>query len=134
MIIENILCAPGLGGFFNDDQRAIRESAVEDGDDYRGAPLTAGFSSIRMPAQTLGVGLVLEDGYVAWGDGMSVQYAGVGGRDPLFDPALAEDQVKRTIAPFLRGRDVCEFLALASAVDVLRAEDTRLLHAGIRYA
>jgi hypothetical protein len=57
---------------------------------YLGGPQTEGFDAIRMPARSLGIGLLLEDGHVAWGDMMSVQYAGAGGRERVFDTASAQ--------------------------------------------
>lgn len=84
MHIVDVILAPGHGGFFYDDQVAIRQGAVQDGFSYLGTPATPGFTHIRMPAASLSIGLVLSDGNIVWGDMMSVQYAGAGGRDPLF--------------------------------------------------
>lgn len=115
--IEDVLFAPGLGGFFNDDQAAIRAGARRDGEVYAGTPITQGFPAIRVPARVLCVGLVLSDGYVAWGDAMSVQYAGVGGRSPRFDPdALAPDlraalRERLRAAPPASFRDGCASIA-----------------------
>lgn len=132
MLIERIITAHALGGFFNDDQQAIRSGAVADGDSYRGTPVTPGFASVRMPARVLSIGVVLTDGYVAWGDAMSVQYAGVGGRDPVFDPVRAEEQVRQVVAPALCGRSAESFVVSAYLVGTLRVEGN-LLHAGLQY-
>ena len=37
---------------------------------------------MRAPAEAVSILLVLEDGHVAHGDCVSVQYSGVGGREP----------------------------------------------------
>ena len=89
MIID-ILTAPTQGAFFYDDARAINAGAKHDGLLYIGTPLTPGFARIRMPAVALGVGLLLEDGHVAWGDMMTVQYSAAAGREPVFDRARAQ--------------------------------------------
>lgn len=86
MRVERVLVAPGVGGFVNDDQAAIRAGARRDGFLYSGEPLTPGFRRIRQPAAALSVLLVLEDGVVVHGDATSVQYAGAGGREPVLDP------------------------------------------------
>ncbi|MES2207436.1 MAG: methylaspartate ammonia-lyase [Pseudomonadota bacterium] len=84
MIID-ILTAPGMGAFFYDDQQAIRAGALQEGFIYNGTPQTPGFSSIRMPARSLSVGLVLADGAILWGDMLTVQYSGIAGREPVFN-------------------------------------------------
>jgi methylaspartate ammonia-lyase len=88
-MVRNILTAHVQGAFFNDDHRAIRDGSEREGFRYLGSPQTSGFTKIRMPARGLSVGIALEDGHVAWGDMMSVQYAAAAGRERLFDPAEA---------------------------------------------
>ena len=58
MRIMDVLLADGVGAYWYDDQAAIRSGADQDGLLYRGAPVTAGFSSIRMPARCLSIGLL----------------------------------------------------------------------------
>ena len=109
MRIMDVLLADGFGAYWYDDQAAIRSGATQEGLLYRGTPRTAGFSAIRMPAQSLSLGLVLEDGYVAWGDAMTVQYAGAGGRDAPFEPRKARATVERELVPALLGMSVQKF-------------------------
>jgi methylaspartate ammonia-lyase len=97
-LIKNVLSAPALGAFFYDDQRAIRGGAVQEGFLYTGNPQTDGFSSIRMPAEAMSLGLALDDGYVAWGDMMSVQYAGAGGRETVFSYGMAQDLLQQELS------------------------------------
>jgi methylaspartate ammonia-lyase len=111
--VDSVIFAPGHGAFFYDDQAAIRAGASLDGFAYRGRPVTPGFQAIRVPARSLGIGLVLSDGEIVWGDMMSVQYSGASGRDPLFDPSSAEQIVQDVLWPRLSGlrlesfRDAC---------------------------
>ncbi|RWN60389.1 MAG: methylaspartate ammonia-lyase [Mesorhizobium sp.] len=109
MQIKDVLLAPGNGAFFYDDQEAIRSGATQDGFIYVGAPATPGFKSIRIPACSLGVGLVLTDDIVVWGDMMNVQYSGAGGRDPLFDTNQISDLTSRVVAPRLLDVDASRF-------------------------
>jgi methylaspartate ammonia-lyase len=111
MLIRNVLLAEGFGAFYYDDQAAIAAGATHDGFAYRGAPLTAGFSAVRMPARCLGIGLELEDGSVAWGDMLTVQYAGAGGREPVFDPEIARTLVRERLVDALTGSRVEGFRA-----------------------
>lgn len=116
MKIVDVLLAPGSGAFFYDDQAAIRAGVGSDGFCYVGQPLTPGFTAIRMPAASLGIGLVMEDGHVLWGDMMSVQYAGAGGRDPLFDRDAIAAIVRAAVIPRLLGTDPATFRAACDAV------------------
>ncbi|MER9032245.1 methylaspartate ammonia-lyase [Mesorhizobium sp. M0674] len=109
MQIKDVLLAPGNGAFFYDDQAAIRGGATQDGFTYIGAPVTPGFKSIRIPASSLSVGLVLTDETVVWGDMMNVQYSGAGGRDPLFDTNQISDLTSRVVAPRLLDVDASRF-------------------------
>ncbi|RWO86402.1 methylaspartate ammonia-lyase [Mesorhizobium sp.] len=116
MQIKDVLLAPGNGAFFYDDQEAIRSGAVQDGFIYVGAPATPGFKSIRMPASSLGVGLVLSDDTVVWGDMMNVQYSGAGGRDPLFDTYQISDLTSRVVVPRLLDIDASLYLDACAKV------------------
>ncbi|MER8594281.1 methylaspartate ammonia-lyase [Mesorhizobium sp. M1182] len=109
MQITDVLLAPGNGAFFYDDQEAIRSGATQDGFIYIGAPTTPGFKSIRIPASSLSIGLVLTDETVVWGDMMNVQYSGAGGRDPLFDTDQISDLTSRVVAPRLFDVDASRF-------------------------
>jgi methylaspartate ammonia-lyase len=132
MRIAEVLAVPTRAGFFTDDQAAIRAGARHDGFTYTGDPLTPGFRAVRQAGQALSVLLVLDDGQVAHGDCAAVQYAGVGGRDPLFDATAAADTVERHVAPLLRGAALTGFRELAAAVDGLLV-DGRPLHTAVRY-
>lgn len=109
--IVDVTTSRGLGGFFFDDQTAIKSGAVRDGAGYIGTPVTDGFASIREPAESVSTMLTLSDGYVAIGDCASVQYTGVGGREPRFHSAAVSTLVDQRLAPLLIGRDVSEFRA-----------------------
>jgi methylaspartate ammonia-lyase len=130
--IRRVLFAPGTSAFFFDDQRAIKAGAGHDGFDYRGTPVTPGFSRIRVAGQSLSVLLELDDGQVAAGDCAAVQYSGAGGRDPLF---LAESFVpllERHVRPLLEGAEVGTFSGMARQVCAL-APGGKPLHTALRY-
>ncbi len=132
MKIKKVVTAPGLTGFYFDDQRAIKEDAEHDGFSYLGESVTDGFDSIRQAGESISVMLVLEDGQTAYGDCAAVQYSGAGGRDPLF---LAEEfipLIKEEIAPRLKGRELTSFKELAEEIDNLKVDGERL-HTAIRY-
>jgi methylaspartate ammonia-lyase len=101
--IIDVITAEGRGAFFNDDQMAVRNGACTDGFSYVGPAVTTGFTAIRMPARSLGVGLVLSNGDTVWGDMMSVQYSGGSGRDPVFDPTTGQMLVDSTLRSRLMG-------------------------------
>jgi methylaspartate ammonia-lyase len=132
VLIRDVLTVPVRAGFFADDQAAIRNGARQDGFTYAGAPVTPGFGGIRQPGEAVSVMLVLGDGQVAHGDCASVQYSGVGGRDPLFDSARAVETIERHVAPLLRGAEITDFKTMAATVDGLVVDGARL-HTAIRY-
>lgn len=116
-VVADLVATPGLGGFFFDDQAAIRAGAVRDGSTYRGAAVTAGYASVRVPAESVSVMLVLEDGYVATGDCASVQYSGLAGREPRLDAEELSRRLETELAPLLRGLELSSFRETAEAVD-----------------
>lgn len=115
LTVSDVLLVPAQGAFFYDDQLAIRQGAASDGFTYQGKPRTPGFTAIRMPAEALSVGLKLSDGVIVWGDMMSVQYAGAGGRDPVFNTKAIMDLTRRAVVPRLKGLPVDSFLDACSA-------------------
>ena len=132
MKILDVVCSKGRTGFYFDDQRAIKKGAAHDGVFYQGTPVTEGFTSVRMPGESLSVQIILEDGQVAYGDCAAVQYSGAGGRDPLF---LAKDfipVIDKYIKPMLVGREADNFRQLAAEMEAIQVEGKRL-HTAIRY-
>ena len=132
MRITDVIAVPVRSGFFADDQAAIRAGAVHDGFTYSGAPLTAGFRTIRQPGEAVSVLLILDDGQAAHGDCAAVQYSGVSGREPLFLARPSVQVIERHVASLLRGRQVTNFRDLAGEIDALVVDGDRL-HAAIRY-
>ncbi|TGN73419.1 methylaspartate ammonia-lyase [Bradyrhizobium yuanmingense] len=123
--IKDVILAPGSGSFFYDDQAAIRAAVIHDGFRYLGTPLTPGFSTVRMPSRSLGIGLVLSDDAIVWGDMMSVQYSGAGGRDPVFQVDTIQALTRSVVIPRLLTADVSGFLAACEQV-LAYHEGTRL--------
>ena len=115
LTVSDVLLVPAQGAFFYDDQLAIRQGVAADGFTYKGEPRTPGFSSIRMPAAALSIGLILSDGVIVWGDMMSVQYAGAGGRDPVFETETIMDLTRRLVVPRLKELSIGSFVKACSA-------------------
>lgn len=132
MKIKDLLCVPGLTGFYVDDQAAILAGAGHDGFDYVGDPITPGFTSIREAGQSLSVLLILENGEVAHGDCAVVQYSGAGGREPLFNSQEAQALIEQHIVPLLKGRIINDFRSVAEEIDHVEVGGKRI-PASIRY-
>jgi methylaspartate ammonia-lyase len=96
--------------------------------------VTPGFDAVREPGQTICVAIELEDGSMAFGEGGSVTYAGIAGRDPVFRAAEAVTTIDRTIAPTLAGADLERFRVLEDALRRNHTSDSQQLHSGIVYA
>jgi len=131
--ISDAVFSAGSGGFFFDDQAAVKSGLARDGFDYVGDPVTPGFDRVRVPAEAVSVTLVLEDGTTAVGDCCAVQYSGAGGRDPLFRAAEHIEWMSEHLAPLLVGRDVSAFRANAEEIDALTDGHGRAVHTAIRY-
>lgn len=132
MKITNVICTKSYSGFYYDDQNAIKLGATHDGFFYKGKPVTDGFKTIREPGEVISIQLVLEDGSVALGDCVAVQYSGCGGRDHVF---LIEENMpilQNVLTPMLIGEDVSKFRPLAEKYDNLYIEGKRL-HTALRY-
>ncbi len=132
MKIKKVLAVPTLSGFYFDDQKAIKGGARPDGFTYLGKSRIEGFSSIRQPGEAISIILLLDDGQIAFGDCVSVQYSGAGGRDELFLAEKYIGTIVNDVAPRLVGREVSDFKPLAEKFDKLEIQG-RGLHASIRY-
>ncbi|MDD3128762.1 MAG: methylaspartate ammonia-lyase [Candidatus Izemoplasmatales bacterium] len=132
MKIVDVVLSKSYTGFFFDDQKAIKNGAINDGFFYVGTPEIEGFQTIRQRGEAISIQLVLENGEVGLGDCAAVQYSGTGGRDPLF---LADNYIpfiEENITPLLIGLDVKEFRVLAEKFDRMVINGKKL-HTAIRY-
>jgi methylaspartate ammonia-lyase len=120
--VARILVAEISGGYFYDDQAAMKAGAVLDGEWIAGDPLTPGFDAIRMPATGIGIGLELEGGSIAWGDAISVQYPGVAGRNPPLDVREVTGAVRDRLGAAMVGLDTTSFRDADAAVTALLGE------------
>lgn len=132
MKIAQVLASPGLSGFYADDQEAIRQDAKHDGFAYEGTPRTPGFANVRQKGEAVSVLLVLEDGQVAYGDCCTVQYPGVGGRDPVFSAEEFINVIENRLAKHIVGRELERFRPLAEEFDDLGWQGQKL-HSAMRY-
>ena len=132
MKIVDVICSAGRTGFFFDDQKAIKTTATQDGNAYKGEPATEGFSAVRQPGESISVMFVLENGQVAFGDCAAVQYSGASGRDPLFLASEFIPVIDRVVKPLMVGREITTFKEMATQLDSI-VVDGHTLHTAIRY-
>lgn len=132
MTIKDVVLSKAYTGFFFDDQQAIKKNAHQDGFMYVGKPEIKGFSHIRQKGEAISIQLVLDNGMVAAGDCAAVQYAGTGGRDPLFLVDYYMERMRRHLIPALIGENVDRFRPLSEKYDHYEIEGKRL-HTAIRY-
>lgn len=132
MKIKKVVCSAGTSGFYFDDQMAVKHGAINDGFDYIGETELKGFTTIRQAGESISVNFILEDGQIATGDCVAVQYSGAGGRDPLF---LAENflpLIERELIPLYQGREITTFREMAADLENILI-DGKKLHTAIRY-
>ena len=130
--ISDIVLSTGLTGFYFDDLAAIINGAKINGFLYQGKPKTEGFTSVRQPGESISVMLVLDDGQIAFGDCVAVQYSGISGRDPLFIADNYVDILRKEMFPLLIGKKLDSFRDLAEVVDNY-VTNGKKLHTAIRY-
>ena len=134
MKIVKVVCSKGKTGFYFDDQKAIKNNAVPNGAAFKGQPVTEGFTAIRQAGESVSVMLLLEDGQIAHGDCVAVQYSGAAGRDPLFLADKYMPVIEKYIAPMLEGREITSFKEMARNIDNFTNPDTgHKIHTAIRY-
>ncbi len=132
MKIVDVIVSKSYTGFFFDDQKAIKQGAINDGFLYVGEPIIEGFKSIRQKGEAISIQIILENGMIGYGDCAAVQYSGTGGRDPLF---LADEYIpfiESRIVPLLIGESVDHFKTLAEKYDKMLVGGNKL-HTAIRY-
>lgn len=132
MKIKKALVVEGVGGDFWKDRQAINRGAIEDGFTYEGKPVTPGFKAICQSSEAICVMLILEDGQIAYGDGTSVAYSALSGRDPVLFAKEYIPIVEREVLPKLVGRDLHSFRELSEEFDNFLLNGKKL-HTGIRY-
>jgi len=133
MKIQDVIFSKGVGGFFFDDQTAIKSGLQRDGFLYKGKPQTTGFERVRIPSEAVSVALILKDGQIALGDCCAVQYSGACGRDSLF---LADNYIhwmENNIKPYLVGLESSSFKKNAEFFTSLKTMDGEPIHTAIRY-
>lgn len=132
MKIKDCIAVEGFGGFFWDDQAAIKQGIERNGFTYYGEPITPGFYAVRQPSEAVTIVLILEDGQIAYGDCVSVQYSARAGRDPIFRSAVYKPYIDEVILPKIRGIELTSFRELAESFDKMLI-DGKPIHRSIRY-
>ena len=116
--IEKIIATEGLGGFWNDDNEAIKRGAKQDGFAYLGKPVTPGFKSIRQPSRAVPVILKMDSGERAFGDCTWVQYGGErAGREKLVPTSEVVSLIHKKLDPWLVGREIEDFRSVMSQME-----------------
>jgi len=125
-VIVDILTARGQGAYYCEDIAALHATSTPERDRWTAPSVTPGFKQVREVAETLSVGLVLDDGSVAWGDCVGVSYGGKAGRDPVFRAEAGEAEVRQQLESW-KGKQILRFRLAATELDGLA------LSAAVRY-
>ncbi len=120
--ITRVLAVPAVGAYYYEDLAALQARPIPLPQRYTASPTTPGFRHVREVAEAVSVGLVLDDGNVAWGDCVAVAYSGKAGRDPAFRTQEGLATIRRTVAPALQGQGLTTFRELAGAMDAMIEE------------
>jgi methylaspartate ammonia-lyase len=115
--IARVLAVPAVGAYYYDDLAALQSRSIPVPERYLAEPVTPGFRRVREPAEAVSVGLALDDGRVAWGDCVAVEFSGQAGRDPAFRTAEGMTAIEGSVVPLLEGRRLACFRDLAAEVE-----------------
>lgn len=132
MRIKKVIATKGLGGYYFDDLHAIKAGAKRDGFFYVGDPQVPGQVKVRQKGESISIILVIEDGSVAFGDAVAIQYSGVVGRDPVLIADTYVPHVEQVIVPWLEGRELSTFREMCEELENLQLDGAQL-HTGLRY-
>jgi len=123
--IRRVVLAPGVGGYWVNDQGAVQRGAKRDGFFFSSPPVTPGFRAVREPSVAFCISLELEDGQHAHGDCVTVFNAGAAGRP---QPLIGEDlpAVSAALSALLRGRTFTSFREAAATLEALPPAGWRL--------
>lgn len=110
---------PVEGAGYVEDLAALRTSRVPLPQRWTTPPTTPGFRAVREPAEAVSVGLVLDNGLVAWGDCLGVSYGAAAGRDPVFRYQDGLNTIVDVVGPALVGQTLESFRSLSSQLDEL---------------
>ena len=108
MKITKAIALEARGGYYNEDLEAIRAGATRDGYFFDSPPQASGFTSIRQPSEAFSIVLLLDNGAVVAGDGMSVEYSAAGGRGGRFRAAKQLPFVYE-VCDYLEGQVIGDF-------------------------
>ncbi len=133
MRLSSIAAVAGEGGWYVDDKPAFAARASLEHYLVTGSPLTPGFEQVREPGQIISVSIKLSDGTVAVGEGGSVTYAGIAGRDPVFRACSGISTVEEHISPAFAGAPVSDFRTLEQKLVGL-SEQHGGFHTAVLYA
>jgi methylaspartate ammonia-lyase len=122
--IARVLTADGIGSCWQEDISSIRKKWIPPGERWITPASAPGMRFVRQPARVLSIGLGMKDGRVAWGDCLSVSFAGKSGRESAFSN---DDAAVHFIKSKLRDELIkCQGKRLADVESFLRAEHPEL--------
>jgi len=104
--IKNVIAVPASGSYYCEDVSALQDSPLPLADRYFAPAKHPSFKFLREPGEAVSVGVVLENGVVAWGDCVGVAYGGKAGRDPVFRAQDGMRWVLETVKQKLVEREV----------------------------
>ncbi len=133
MKISSVKAIAAEGGWYVDDKHAFIAAAKVDHYLVTGRPVTPGFVRIREPGEVVSILIRLSNGTTVVGEGGSVTYAGIAGRDPVFRAEAAVATVEQHIAPAFTGGPAEDFRSLDQKLQQLSGECGGF-HAGLLYA
>lgn len=127
----------GNSGYYVEDHLAIKKGArFNNSTSYDGKPISSGFKMVKQPGSVLSFLLIHNDGKMACGDAMSVQYCAAAGREGVFDAYLYKKNVVPDLKRALLGKKFSNFREACQCLDDVmpRSEQLTAITYGISQA
>lgn len=125
--ISDIKLVPTQGAYYYEDVAALQDRSTPDSERWMAPAKTPGFRTMREIAETVSIGLVLDNGRVYWGDAVAVSYSGKAGRLGVYRAKDGIDELNLELLPALIGVEIASFRSASKLIESLN------LHNASRY-
>ncbi len=113
MKIRELVAVAIEGSYYYEDIETLQQHPTPEAERYTTQARTAGFRRLRETGEAISLGLVLEDGFIAWGDCVGVVYGGKAGRDPILRSQEGIELLKSQVFPSWKGKVLRSFKELS---------------------
>ncbi len=117
--IAEVRAIEGQGAYYYEDFTTLRNHSISEDKRWVTPSSTEGFRFVREIAEVVSLGIYCEETGWSWGDCVGVSYSGKSGREKLFRASDGIAQIKKSVIPFLKNKELTTFRNLMAEIDHL---------------